>query len=242
MVIPKYYYSADFLPFKDYLIERCDCVKAFKKGEYLNGAGADYNTIYYLISGVGYFYVLHESGKRSIISIHGSGDIYPLFRDLEDGSTPFQLEKSIFFQAMSDVEVAVFSYKTMKSLIDKREDFRHKWIRAYMNYINLLLYRISISDNDTGSTKVCDYLFSMYTYADWPIKENASLHISQEEIAEMIGMTRIHLSRILSVLASEKVVTLGRKLITICDFEALKRGCSKEVIPKNREDNKGPCD
>lgn len=231
MVIPKYYYCADFLPYKDYLIEQCDCIKSFKRGEYLNGAGSNYNTIYYLISGIGYFYVLHESGKRSIISMHGSGDIYPLFRDLEDGSTPFQLERSIFFQAMSDVEVAVFSYKTMKALIDTREDFCHKWIRAYNNYINLLLYRITTSDNDTGATKVCNYLYSMYTYADKPIKENGALHLSQEEIAEMLGMTRIHLSRILNGLVSEKVVTLGRKLITISDFEALKRGCSKEIIP-----------
>lgn len=231
MVIPKYFYSNDFSAYHDFLVSQCDGMKTFKRGEYLNGADVDYNTIYYLISGVGYFYVLHESGKRSIISMHGTGDIYPLFRDLEDGNVPFQLESNIFFQAMSDVKVATFSYQTMKSLITKDDGFCHRWIRAYNNYINLLLYRITTSDNDNAATKVCNYLFSMYIYAEEPVKHQSSIYISQEEMAEMLGMTRIHLSRVLNKLSADGVIMIGRKLINIIDIDKLKKICSKDIIP-----------
>ena len=167
MIIPRYYFGADYISFEEYLLQECDSIQDFPKGSFLNGTDIDYNTIYYILDGLGQFYILHESGKRSIISIHGYGTIYPLFRDLDGGEyqlKQFKLEGNLFFQAITDMKVAAFSYETMSRLITSNSKFCHRCLRAYLNYINLLLYRVTTSDHDDAEKKVCNYLFSMHYY------------------------------------------------------------------------------
>ncbi len=230
MVIPRYYYGADFTSFEDILLKECDKIQTFKKGEYLNGTLIDYNTIYYIIEGLGQFYILHESGGRSVISLHGYGNIYPLFRDLEDGEEQFKLEANLFFQAITDMKVATFSYKKMSHLITNNSEFCHKTLRAYLKYINLLLYRITATENDNATRKICNYLFSMHYYGKQLVIGN-QIFITQEDIADSIGLTRVHISRCLKQLVNDGILSLSRKAITILNLEGLLAYCSSDILP-----------
>ena len=234
MIIPRYYFGADYISFEEYLLQECDSIQHFPKGSFLNGTDIDYNTIYYILDGLGQFYILHESGKRSIISIHGYGTIYPLFRDLDGGEYPlkqYKLEGNLFFQAITDMKVAAFSYETMSRLITSNSKFCHRSLQSYLNYINLLLYRVTTSDHDDAEKKVCNYLFSMHYYGKQLVVGN-QLFVTQEDIADFLGLTRTHVSRILKRLIGEEIISIGRKSITINDINQLLNHCSSDIKPE----------
>lgn len=55
------------------------------------------------------------------------------------------------------------------------------------------------------------------------------LLLSQEELAELVGMSRVNLTRHIGRLREEGVIDTARKQIRILDLETLMRYCSGET-------------
>lgn len=99
MLYPRYYYREDFNRFESFLLSKKPAIQTFHPEDFLNGYAIGYDTIYYILCGVGKMSVLHESGEHSILSYHGPGTMYPLIRFGDH----FELENNLFFQALTDM-------------------------------------------------------------------------------------------------------------------------------------------
>ncbi len=225
MLLPRYYFGEDFVQFEDWLLERCMGIREFKAGAFLNGMDIDYNTIYYILGGVGVFYVLHESGERSTLTYHGYGTMYPLVRETEK----FKIEDSIFFQAVTDMKVAVFPNNRILDLMMENRDFAKAKLQLFNKHINLFCFRTSNNEHGDALTAVSNFLYIML-YNNSSFAQGNTLYLSQNEIAEGVGITRVHVTRTLKILADQGILGRERKKIVIYDWNRLIDHCSKDLI------------
>jgi len=225
MLLPRYYFGEDFTQFEDWLLQRCDGIQDFKAGAYLNGMSIDYNTIYYILSGVGKFYVLHESGERSTITYHGHGTMYPLVRETER----FKIEDSIFFQAITDMRVAVFPNSRILDMMMENREFAKTKIQLFNKHINIFCFRTANNEHGDALSTVSNFLYIML-YNNSSFVHNNTICLSQDDIAEGVGLTRVHVTRTLKVLASQDIITLERRKIIINDLDRLIQNCSNDLV------------
>lgn len=225
MLLPRYFFREDFTQFEDWLLERSTGIREFKTGAFLNGMDIDYNTIYYILSGVGVFYVVHESGERSTLTYHGAGTMYPLMRVTER----FKMEDNIFFQAITDMKVAVFPNDMILDLMMENRDFAKAKIQLFNKHINIFCFRTANSEHGNALCAVSNFLYIMF-YNNSSFTKGNTLLLSQDEIAEGVGMTRVHVTRTLKVLADQGIIGVERRKIVIHDMERLISTCSKDLI------------
>ncbi|MGG7212617.1 helix-turn-helix domain-containing protein [Clostridium nigeriense] len=63
-------------------------------------------------------------------------------------------------------------------------------------------------------------------------KEN-TIELNQEEIANLIGASRIQVARVLHLLKENKIIKTNRNSIKILDVKKLSELCSKDVLKSN---------
>lgn len=225
MLLPRYFFRDDFSRFEDWLLERCSGIREFPSGAFLNGTVIDYNTIYYILDGVGVFYVLHDSGERSMLTWHGRGTMYPLVRETER----FKMEDNIFFQAVTDMKVAVFPNGKILSLILENPDFARAKIQLFNKHINLFLFRTSNGEHGSALSAVSNFLYIML-YNNASFANGNAICLTQSELAEGTGLTRVHVTRMLRILSDEGVLEVERKRILIRNLDGLIAHCSRDLI------------
>ena len=93
-----------------------------------------------------------------------------------------------------------------------------------LNYLNLLSGRITDLHNtlticmgNSVEKKIAYFIQRFSTRANGEI----TLSITMEQIADLLGETRINISRILNSWCKNHLIELKRKKITICDFQKL---------------------
>ncbi len=225
LLLPRYFFREDFNHLEDWLLDRCVGIREFKSGSFLNGMGIDYNTIYYILSGVGVFYVIHESGERSTLTYHGYGTMYPLVRLTER----FKMEDNIFFQAVTDMKVAVFPDSMILDLMMENRDFARAELQLFEKHINLFIFRTANNEHGDALSAVSNFLYMML-YNKGSFARGNTICLSQDEIAEGCGLTRVHVTRTLKVLAERGVIGVERRKIIIHDLDRLIAHCSKDLI------------
>ncbi|MGG7058939.1 helix-turn-helix domain-containing protein [Clostridium tertium] len=63
-------------------------------------------------------------------------------------------------------------------------------------------------------------------------KEN-TIELNQEEIANLIGASRIQVARVLHLLRENKIIKTNRNSIKTLDMKKLSELCSKDVLKSN---------
>lgn len=225
LLLPRYFFKEDFVEFEDWLLTNSTGVREFRSGEFLNGAAIDYNTIYYILSGVGVFYILHESGERSALTYHGHGTMYPLVRETER----FKLEDNIFFQAVTDMKVATFPNEKILDLMMENRSFAKAKVQLFNKNINLFLFRLSNGEHGSALSAVSNFLYIML-YNDSAFARGNAICLTQSELAEGVGLTRVHVTRMLRILSEEGILEVERRRIVIKDLERLISHCSSDLI------------
>lgn len=159
------------------------------------------------------------------MSYHGPGTMYPLIRC----GVHFGLENNLFFQALTDMEVMAFSKGEVMGLMQENGAFLEQTVMLFNRYINLLVCRIMEREHGDALTAVSNLLYILFCDNFYSCHAN-ELIISQREIAEITGTTRVHTNRILQDLVSSGSITTQSGRIFLHDLEKLKQTCSQDVI------------
>ncbi len=223
MLIPRYYFAEDFRAFYKYFSSQPHEKKNFKVGEFLWQPGAPYEKIHYIISGVGMHYADHESGKRKIISFHGPGTVFPGYR-LDD----FHVELSLTTVALTEMEVLEFTVPQFKLMFETNTKLSECVIKWYSMYVNMLLFETMHQTYNHARTKLCNLLYLLTI--NNPSSFGSSICITQDVMAELLGISRIQISRELAVLRQKGIIETRRGEIIISDFQNLAAMCTEETI------------
>ena len=96
------------------------------------------------------------------------------------------------------------------------------------SYINLLLYESAHQDYNSSFVKLCNLLY-LFTQNS-PGGRTDRIDLTQENIAEILTVTRVNAARSLGRLRDEKIIVSHRRWIEIIDQKALEAYCSLETL------------
>lgn len=223
MLTPRYYFADDFYTFHEYFQNQPHTKRYFSKGEYLWKPGQPYDCVQYYVSGVSMHFSDHESGYRKIISFHGPGTMFPGYH-----TTDFRIELSLTTVALSDICVLEFTIPQFKKMFDSNSELANSVVNWYSKYVNRFLFETIHQDFNSSQVKLCNllYLLSM----NQPSNSGLIIELTQEEMAGILGMSRVQVTRELTDLRSKGIVSTTRGRLTITDLPALVALCTEEAM------------
>ncbi len=223
MLTPRYFFTNDFFKCYDYFLSQPHKKKTFHKGDYLWQPGEPFHSIHYIISGVAQNYIEHENGHRKIISFHGKGTVFPGYHQHD-----YKIEKSIITIAMTDMKVLEFTKEEFHSMFEDNSNVRTAVIDWFSTYTNLLLYDNAHQEYNCSFIKLCNLLYLLLVSKD--IKSESFIGITQNDLADILGISRVNLTRGLSFLRNKNIIATRRKQIEVIDSSALAKYCSMETL------------
>ena len=221
-ILPKYFFSGEYTAFYPELLSLPHKEIVCSAGESLWGSGEPITTIFYFRSGVAQCYVEHEDGHRKNLSFHGADTIFPGIQKAD-----FKIEKSILLKALTDIEATAFDRSEFYQFSLEHPLFMAQLYEMQSAYVNMLIYDAAHQRYNPTFLKVCNFLFLMAYNGS---SHGRSISISQENIADTLGVGRNHVTKSLSRLRQEHIIQLRRCHIEILDFDKLSAYCSLETI------------
>lgn len=223
MLTPRYLFAEDFSQLYAYFLSRPHIKKSFQAGDYLWPPGKPLEKYHYILSGLAQNYMEHEAGHRKILSYHGSGTVFPGYH-----LHTFKIENSLITKAVCDMQVLEFTRAEFTNMFSTTPALAACVVEWFSTYTNLLIYEAAHQEYNTSFVKLCNLLYLLL--ANTSISTGSKLAITQEELADILGTSRVNITRGLARLRSEGIVLTHRKWIEIVSTPALAQYCSLETL------------
>lgn len=223
MLMPRYYFADDFSAFAGYFRAHPHIRRTFQKGEYLWKPGQPFDRIQYYESGLAVHFSDHESGRRKIISFHGPGTILPGYHT-ED----FHIELSLTTVALSEVRVLEFTISQFRKMFEANPALAESVVSWYSKYVNRFLFETIHQEFNPTQVKLCNLLYLLTE--GQPAGSRRSLAMTQEDLGDILGMSRVQITRELSALRRRGILSTSRGRLTITDLPALEVLCTAETV------------
>lgn len=223
MLMPRYYFADDFRPFYEYFLSQPHRKRVFHQGEYLWAPGQPYEKIHYIISGASMHYADHENGRRKIISFHGAGTVYPGYRPND-----FKIELSLTTVALSEMKVLEFTVPQFQKMFKANTALAGQVVNWYSMFINRFLFETVHQEYNSSIVKVCNLLYLLTV--NQPSNSGLVIGMTQDQLAELLGLSRVQITRELTKLRNEGLISTSRGKIVITDLPALAKCCTSETL------------
>lgn len=119
-----------------------------------------------------------------------------------------------------------FSNADFLEMMAENRELMLRTIDWYATYINLLLYESAHQDYNSSFVKLCNLL---YLFSQNGPEDGRRVSLTQENIADILTVTRVNAAKNLSRLRDEQIIAPHRKWIEILDPAALEAYCSLET-------------
>lgn len=217
MLLPRFFFSQDFAPFRPFLLGLAPRMRRFRRGEFLWRPGEPFSAVFYIDSGLVRSAVEGKRDRRTN-SWHGPGTMYPVVH-----SEPFALESSITAEAVTDVGALEFTNDAVLSAIRRNPDFAVATIDFYSRYVNLLLFTSSsLTFAKTVSALAAVLLLLFENAPEAQLGRNEELRVTQTELAELLGIDRASLVRAMTILRSAGAIATARGVVKLVSIERLR--------------------
>ena len=223
-ITPKYIFAEDFRDLEDYFLSCPHKEVSFEKGDYLWKPGEPYGRIHYLKTGVVQNYLEHEMGYRKILYFHAGGTVFPGFHYQN-----YKIEESLLSQALTLVEALEFTMAQFETMFGENEALRQHIIEWYSAYVNLFIYDGAHQEFNSSLVKLCNLLYLLLLREADEQGQNL-YNLTQEDLADILGVSLINVTRTLTKLRRAGIITTSRKQIAVIDAERLMALCSGETL------------
>lgn len=172
-----------------------------------------------ILSGLAIRHKVTVEGARQIMSVHIAGD----FVDLE-GALLNVSDHNV--QALTRCEVAIVPREAIVNLIDHHPRVgRAMWVDTLIDGSIFREWIVNVGRRDARGA-MCHLLceFARRLEAAGLVDELAyELPMSQEQLADALGITPVHVNRVLRDLDREGLINRNKRHIHLPDWEALRR-------------------
>lgn len=228
MKIPRHYYENVFLKFEDYLLNKKYKIMHYKKKEILfqDLDVSQTNIYYYILDGYTKICGYTGDGEKKILCFYGKGT----FTNLCFDNDVYSVYLSEYLEAITNVTILMFPKETIIEILKNDFDFTMSMFAFNNDLISLLSYHSITIPYLACDTRLCDFLYMSYVYH--PSAQNnfpENIFVSQEDIANYIGVTRTQISRSIHKLRELGIISTGHKMITIRDTDMLLSHCSPVI-------------
>ena len=172
----------------------------------------------YIVSGLAFRHKLTADGRRQIVSIRVPGDfldLQHLFLDMADHNV----------QALTAIEIVDVNRKDLQDVVLSRPAVaRAIWIDTLIEASILREWVLNVGRRD-GHGRIahllCEFAVRMQEVGS---ERHAGYHlpITQEQLGDAVGITSVHVNRMMKLLVGEGIIAFDRRNIKILDWERLR--------------------
>ena len=125
------------------------------------------------------------------------------------------------------------SINTFQEMFRSNPDLAETVVNWYSMYVNRFLFETTHQEFNPSRVKLCNLLYILATSKPADGREGksiAALEITQENLADLLGISRVQVTRVLSWLRGQGILSTARGRITILDLPALASLCTDETL------------
>lgn len=221
MLTPRYFYTDDFSQFHSYFCHSPMCGRLFKRASTFGSRAALMkNTLHRFRGGN----ALCRPRKRAPENYQLSWRRYcfPGYRQND-----YKIELSLTTAALSDMEVLEFTKRQFRTMFETNAALAETVVDWYSSYVNLFLFETVHQEYNPSLIKICNLLYLLTVSQSF--RSGPVLGMTQDELAELLGLSRVQITRGLSELRSRKIISTGRGKIEVLDLSGLAELCTNEA-------------
>ena len=115
-----------------------------------------------------------------------------------------------------------------KTMFEENTALAESVVNWYSMYVNRFLFETSHQKFNPSQVKLCNllYLLTMNQHSN----SGLVIEMTQEDLADILGMSRVQITRELTDLRSRGILTTTRGRLTVTDLPALASLCTDETM------------
>lgn len=143
-------------------------------------------------------------------------------------TTDFRIERTITTVALSEIKVLEFTISQFKAMFDSNVKLAQSVVNWYSKYINRFLFETIHQEFNSSQVKLCNLLYLLTL--NQPSNSGLEIQMTLEDIADLIGMSRVQITRELAELRDKGILATTRGKITITNIKELASLCTDETM------------
>jgi CRP-like cAMP-binding protein len=197
---------------KDFLNELNFKTKFFKKGEWIAQQGDVVKALYILLKGSVKAEMISDAGAvLNIETIYASNLLASAFLFAENNQFP------VGVSALEDCEIMIVTKESVMKQLTNNKTFLQEFMAFNSNRTHFLSERLKFLSTKTIKGKLAQYILARANNTDFIMEMN------QTELSEYFGVARPSLSRSLSEMINEEIISLKGKRGKILNFTKLRK-------------------
>jgi CRP-like cAMP-binding protein len=186
---------------------------------YMVREGEPPQVCYLLISGFAYRHKVTGDGERQIIAVHMAGD----FLDLQNSMLAVADHN---VQALTRCEVAVVPVAALRTLAAEHPTVAMAmWIETLVDAAIFREWIVNVGRRDALSRighLLCEFALRLRAAGLADDSGTYELPMTQEQIADTVGLTPVHVNRVLKELGRLELISRDKRAVTIVDWDKLR--------------------
>lgn len=192
--------------------------RALRGGENIITRGTVSDYVYVLCDGWAFRYYRLPDGRRQILQVLLAGDIF-------SAVTAFEEKLRFSVQALTEVRISRFQRAALKTRLTADPQLSAALTRSCIEQGSDVDELATVLGQRSAEQRLA-YVFLHFIkrlLARVPTLKQFPFPLRQQHIAEMIGLTPVHVSRVMSTFRERKLIDLSGGVLTVLDPEELKR-------------------
>ena len=180
-----------------------------KAGQTLLWEGDDAPVVANVLEGVLKLVVATADGREQIVGIVFPSDFI---------GRPFGKESPYSVTAMTDAEVCIFNRNAFDEFAGNHPDLQQKLLRRTLDELDRARHWMMLLGRKSASEKVASFLLDMFDrlrVTDDSVSDSFDLKLTQEEIGDSIGLTSVHVNRMIRQMEQEGLISRSNGRITL---------------------------
>lgn len=224
MEIPRFYFSHVYDDLKPLLAEHAVSRKKFSKGELIFSSESPLDFCMLIEKGLSSYSIIHESGAVKTLFYHAEGSLFPTYSSMRE----YRLLE--YNMAVTDVEGLILPQKKLGELMTTHPVLMQRVLSSYLDMFNFLIFDSINQSYNSAFVRVCNFLYLYSEYLGDTINIKHDINLTHEDISNVVAVSRVQVSYIISKLKKELVIASSRGRIRIENRMLLRKYCSGETL------------
>ncbi|HEY0012477.1 MAG TPA: Crp/Fnr family transcriptional regulator [Allosphingosinicella sp.] len=193
--------------------------RTLEAANYLVREGEVPEICYVLVSGFAYRHKVTGEGARQILAVHMAGDFLDLQNSMLDVA-----DHNV--QALTRCEVAVVPVGALRSLAGAHPAVATAmWVETLVDAAVFREWIVNVGRRDALSRighLLCEFALRLRAAGLADDSGGYELPMTQEQIADAVGLTPVHVNRVLKELGRLDLIARDKRAVTIVDWDRLR--------------------
>ncbi len=121
-----------------------------------------------------------------------------------------------------------FTIPQFRAMFESNKELAESVVNWYSKYVNRFLFETIHQEFNPSQVKLCNLLYLLTM--NQPSNSGLVIEMTQEDIADILGMSRVQITRELTDLRSRGIQSTTRGRLTVTDLPALASLCTDETM------------